>query len=211
MTVGPSVNFSCVHRIFRQLPSNFCVRATVCQFSVLQRDLPPTSVNFLCARGTFRKLLLTFYTSVGTYQIFMRQQDFHQHLSTLCPSARHSVNFLFVHVTFHQLSSTFCLSVENILCGSWTFRLTSDNFLCGCVTFHQLSVHLRYHPSSFSASTEYSVNFSCVCGTFCKLPSTFVQFWELPYTFPAIVGPSVTFSQLSEWLRVFLPTFVNFA
>ena len=139
------------------------------------------------------------------------------------------------YVTFHQLPSTFCLSVENILCGSCTFRLTSDNFLCGCVTFRQLSMHLWYHPSSFSASAGYSVNVSCVrrtfckpmwtlCApeepsfsspcdrrTFCKLPSTFVHSWELLLTFRAIVGPSVTFMQLSEWSWVVLPTFVNFA
>ena len=81
-----SVNFLYVSRIFLQLP--WTCRAAV-----------GPSVNFLCVRGNIR-------------QISMRQQDFHQHSSTLCPSARHSVNSPFVHATFHQLSvcpwKTFC-------------------------------------------------------------------------------------------------------
>ena len=151
----------------------------------------------------------------------MRQQDFHQHSSTLCPSARQSVNSPFVHTTFHQLPSTFCLSVENILCGSWTFCLTSDNFLCGCVTFRQLSVHLRYHPSSSSASTGYSVNFSSVRRTFRQLRPNFHgstgtsvnifcirgTFRQHQLTFRASAGLTINWGQFIVRLRDLLPTF----
>ena len=169
-SVGPYVNFRQLSVRPQNLPSTsakfLCVRATICQFFVLQRDLPSTFVNLPCACETFRKLSLSFYTSMGTSVKYPYVSI--QHSSTLCPSARHSVNSPFVHATFHQLPSTLCLSVENILCESCTFRLTSDNFLCGCVTFRQLSVRLRYHPSSFSASAGYSVNVLCVHRTFCK-------------------------------------------
>ena len=127
------------------------------QLSVRPMNLSLTSVKFLCVRATVCQFSILPYSGI-----------FLQLPSTLCPSARHFVNSPIVHATFHQLSSTFCLSMENILCGSWTFRLTSDNFLCVCVTFRQLSVCLRYHPSSFSASAGYSVNFLCVRRTFCK-------------------------------------------
>ena len=153
--IRPSINFLCVRRIFRQLPSNFCVRATICQFSVRQQDLPSTTVNLPCGRGTFRKLSMRPWEHPSNI-----------HAAAGFPST--FVNFMSISETFRQLSirprnlpSTFCLSVENFLFGSWTFRLTSHNFLCGCVTFRQLSVHLRYHPSSFSASAGYSDNFSC--------------------------------------------------
>ena len=95
----------------------------------------------------------------------MQQQDFPQHSSTLRPSARHSVNSPFVHRTFRQLPSTFCLSVENILCGSWTFRLTSDNFQCGRGSFRQVFVHHQDLQSS-------SVNIPCSR----RLPSTCINF-----------------------------------
>ena len=159
-----------------------CVRATICQFCVLQRDLPSTFVNLPCARETFHKLSLTFYASMGTFVKYIYGSI--QHSSTLYPSVRHSVNSPFVHATFHQLPSTFCLSEENILCGSWTFRLTSDNFLCGCVTFCQLSVRLRYHPSCFSASAGYSVNVSCIRRTFCTPMSTLRAPEEPSFNFP---------------------------
>ena len=175
-----SVNFLCIRGTLCKLPSTFRQSAessiNFCQISVCRSDYlsifrssAGSSFNFVnlpCARETFRKLSLTFYASMGTS--VKNPYGSIQHSSTVCPSARHSVNSPFVHATFHQLPSTFCLSEENILCGSWTFRLTSDNFLCGCVTFRQLSVRLRYHPSCFSASAGYSVNVSCIRRTFCK-------------------------------------------
>ena len=92
----------------------------------------------------------------------------------------------------------------------------------------------RYLPSSFSASAGYSVYSLCIRRTFCKLtwtlhvaevpsfnfayshrtfrklPSSFVRSWDLPLTFRGTVGPSVTFSQLSVWSRVFPSAFVTF-
>ena len=53
LMVGPSVNFLCLRRIFRQLLSYFCVSERL-------------SVNFPYFSGIFRKLSLTFYASVGT-------------------------------------------------------------------------------------------------------------------------------------------------
>ena len=62
------------------------------------------------------------------------------------------------------------------------------------------------------------MHFTCSRGTFLQLsvqpqdfPSTFVHSRELPLAFRAIVGPSMTFSQLSEQSRAFLPTCVSFA
>ena len=124
-------------------------------------------------------------------------------------SARQSVNSPFVHMTFHQLPLTFCLTVENVLWGSWNLRITSDNFLCGCVTYHQLSVRLRYHPSSFSESAGYSINFLCVRRTFYKLPSTLVHSRELPLTFLETAGPSVNFRQISRFHRNFCQHFLH--
>ena len=155
-------------------------------------------------------------------QLYVRQRDIP---STLHSSTRPSINF-------HQLVvcpwKTFCAETG-------PSAYIQDNFQCGCVTFRQLSVSLWYHPSSFSATAGNSVNVLCVCRTFCKpmctlradeepsynfpcdhrtfskCPLTFVPSRELLLTFRAIVGPSATFSQLSEWSPVFLPTFVNFA
>ena len=126
----------------------------------------------------------------------MQQQDFPQHSSTLRPSARHSVNSPFVHRTFRQLPSTFCLSVKNILCGSWTFRLTSDNFQCGRGSFRQVFVHHQDLQSS-SVNIPCSrglpstcVNFSSGRGTYRQLS---VQPRDHSPTFRASEGPSINF------------------
>ena len=134
----------------------------------------------------------------------MQQQDFPQHSSTLRPSARHSVNSPFVHRTFRQLPSTFCLSMKNILCGSWTFRLTSDNFLFGQGSFRQVFVCQQdlkssyvHIPCSHGLPSTW-VNFSCGRGTYRQLsvrlndhPSTFCTSGEVSsasVNFPCIWG-----------------------
>ena len=126
----------------------------------------------------------------------MQQQDFPQHSSTLRPSARHSINSPFVHRTFRQLPSTFCLSVENILCGSWTFHLTSDNFQCGRGSFCQVFMRQQNLQSS-SVNIPCSrglpstcINFSRGCGTYRQLS---VHPWDLSPTFRVSEGPSMNF------------------
>ena len=126
-----------------------CVQTTICQFSVHQRDLPSTSVNFLYICGTFRKLSLTFYASVGTSvknpcgsqislnirQLYVRQRDIP---STLRSSMGPSVNF-------HQL-----LSVH----GKHFVRKLDLP-----LNFRQLSVWLWDLPSTFCSSAGTSINF----------------------------------------------------
>ena len=161
----------------------------------------------------------------------MRQQDFPQHSSTLRPSTRHSINSPFVHRTFRQLPSTFCLSVENIVCGSWTFRLTSDNFQCGRGSFRQVFVcqkDLQSSSVNIPCSRELPstcINYSCGCGTyrqlsvrprglpsnsvnFCTFSAPFVNipcdhgiFRQLQSTFCAVVSLSANFCILSVRLR----------
>ena len=63
---------------------------------------------------------------------------------------------------------------------------------------------------NFTCGEESSFNILCGHRTFRKLPSTFAHSRDIPLTFCATVGPSVTFSQLSVRSRVYLPTFVNF-
>ena len=50
--IGPSLNFLCIHRIIRRLPSNFCVSEQL-------------SVNLPHISGIFLQLLSTCHASVG--------------------------------------------------------------------------------------------------------------------------------------------------
>ena len=109
-SVGPSVNFPCVH-------GNFC------QHSVLAQELRETSVNF-CV--TFRQLsvlpqvLSSAFGMAAGLSIKFQQLSVHPWdlLST-------SINFPCVCSTFHQLPSTFCApagSSVNNLHGRRTYR-----------------------------------------------------------------------------------------
>ena len=131
-SAGQFVYFQCVRRAFRQLPSalcastesslNFnqhsmCLRDRPSTFRMLG-DVPSTSVNFLCVRGTIHQIfvcqcehsvILSKHsvrlpnlpsTSVNFPCI---HATFCQLVSTFCASAGHSVNFPFVHGTFREL------------------------------------------------------------------------------------------------------------
>ena len=143
------------------------------------------SVNFSCVHWTLHHLSWTFCASTGLY-----------------------VNFTCVR----KLPSTFCTSmgiVPTILASAG--HSVNFNFLCICSTFHQVLVHPRDIPSTFCASTGHSVNSRKLYVWPRNLPSTFEHSRNLLLTFRATVGPSVTFSQLSVRLWVFLSTFVNFS
>ena len=150
----------------------------------------------------------------------MRQQDFHQHSSTLHPSTRHSISSPFVHRTFCQLPSTFCLSVEYILCGSWTFCVTSDNFLCARGSFHQVFVRQQHLQSPFvnipcsRGLPSACVNLLCGCGTYRQLSlqvrdhlPTFRASEGLSINFPYVWRRSINFHQLSVHPRDYLSNF----
>ena len=129
------------------------------------RDLPSTSVNFLCYFGSICELSVQSWNLQST-------------LSTLSASPRPSVNFRQVSVcrgTRRQLS------VQQQDLPSAYINLP---FVRG--TFCQLSVHLRtIRPLSVRPRDipSTSVNFMCIHGTFCHLsvwpqdlPSTAVNF-----------------------------------
>ena len=189
----PYVNFCQLSVRLRDLPLTFvnflCIQETICQFSVRQQDLPTTSVNFPYICGTFRKLPLTFYASAGTSIKY-------QCSSRISLNIRQLYVRQFVHGTFRQLPSKFCLSVENILCGSWTFRLTSDNFLYGQGSFRQVFMR-KQDLQSYSVNIPCSrrlpstcVNISCGRGTYRQLS---VHPQDLSPTFRASEGPSINF------------------
>ena len=93
---------------------------------------------------------------------------------------------------------------------------TSMTFLCVHGTFFKLAAQpqdLCQLPSTLRASTGPSINFLCIRGTVCQLPSTFcvcgtlkkrfmqprlfhqlsVQSRDLPSAFHASMGPSINF------------------
>ena len=187
-----------------------CISMTFIKLSAHLRDLPSTSVNILCIHGTFCQLSVhpwaissTFRASaeISSTSINFRALAgpsvnipygsgiFHPLLSTFCASVGHSVKFLCIRGTFHQLS-VLQRDLPSI----------SINFPFVRGTFHQLCVCLWDLPST-------SVNILSVRGTFRKhfmqaldLPSTSVNFLqplEIHSTFLASVGPSINFHQLT--------------
>ena len=148
-------------------------------------DLPSTSANSSCVRGTFRQLPSTFCASMGQSEnVPCGRWIFHQLPSTFCASKGLFVNFpcvrgnyrqatvlpcvLSAYVNFKRVHMTICqLSVR-----PRDIQLTFRASMGLSVSFHQFSVHLWEHASNFHASVRHSVNFPFVCGTFCQLWST---------------------------------------
>ena len=172
--------------MFAELLSTFIntlyIRGTFCQLSVQLQDLSPTSINFPFIRVNFRQLSVRLWeipsNSVNLFCVELHGKSsssaeslmifsinflrccwtYCELPSTCCASAGHSVNFLCIHRTLHQLS----VRPQNI----------PENFHAAArpsVNFCQLSVHLRNLPSTFCASAHLLskfVSFSCVRGLF---------------------------------------------
>ena len=176
-----SVNFLCSLGTLRQHSahprdpqSTFCASAgSSINFCTAHRP----SVHILCGQRTICQLQSTFYGSMGPSLNFpCGRAIFHQHSmwledhpSTFLASVGLSVNFhecvsmgLYVNFTcVRRLPPTLCASRGLVS----TFCVSAGP----SANFCQLPVRLRYHPSSFSAPARYSVNFSCIRRTFCKL------------------------------------------
>ena len=156
VSMRPSENILCGHWTFRQLLSTFCTSEGqsinyLCICGTFRQ--PPStsaghSVNFLCIRGTFHQLSVrpqkfcqlppTFRAPAGpSVNISYGSGIFRPLLSIFCASVGHSVKFLCVRGTFHQL---FVLK-RDLPSISINFRASaglSINFLCVRGTFHQL-------------------------------------------------------------------------
>ena len=149
----------------------------------------------------------------------MRQPDFPQHSSTLCPSARHSVNSPFDHGTFRQLPSTIFVTGKHFVrkldlplnfrqLSVWPNVLPSS--FCASagpsvifrkhsvqprtsVNLRQLVVRPRDLPSNFRASAGPFANFPCSCRHYVNFPFTRTTFRQLSTTFRASERLSVNF------------------
>ena len=196
-SVGPSVNSRQISVHLRVLPSTVCAEAepsvSIRQLSVCPRDLrstfraaaghsvnfrqlfedpwdlPLSSVNFSCIRGTFQKVPYGRWTVCHLHQLFVWSRDLPSTLRTIMGP---SVSFPYVRGTFCQLSirprdipSSFvnfsCVRVIILQYSVHQRNLpsTSDNFRCIHGTCRQLFVHHFEFPSYFRASTGHSVNF----------------------------------------------------
>ena len=157
--------------------------------SAFHASVVPT-INFLCIRGTFRRLpcvcgsfcqlrqlsvcarvhLLTFRASAGLsvnfHQLSVRPQD----LPPTC------VDSMFVSGTFSHFPLTICASMG-----------PSKNVLCTCWTFRQLQ-------ATFRAVVGPSGNSQCGHRTFLQVASTFRAAVVPSATFHVVAGSSVNFS-----------------
>ena len=195
--MGPSINFHHITVHLRVLPSTVCAEVgpsvSICQLSVCPRDLrstfraaaghsvnfrqlfedpwdlPLSSVNFSCIRGTFQKVPYGRWTVCHLHQLFVWSRDLPSTLRTIMGP---SVSFPYVRGTFCQLSirlrdipSNFvnflCIRVIILQYSVHQRKLpsTSDNFWWIHETCRQLSVHRFELPSYFNASAGHFVNF----------------------------------------------------
>ena len=155
------------------------------------------SINFRCIDETLQQLLVRGGNSrlLPERQQTFRQLSVHPQVRpstfrasegpsvTFCASVQPSVNFrqLFLH------SRDIPSSCINFPSGHGTYcqlLLTCLAFAGSSVSFHQFSVHLQDLPLTFHASTGFSVNFPCGCGSFHNLLSTFCAAKILSVNFP---------------------------
>ena len=198
-STGPCVKFSCQWDIQSTLRPFVVPSVKFGLLSVYVRYLLSTSVNILCVCGTSQNILCscwTFYQLQSTIRAalgpFVNFLCIRQTFSQLSGRPR---DFHQLSVQPRDLPSTFCMIVGpsvNLsqlsmpLWGLWSnFRVAaglSVSIPCGQRTILQLFLRPR---DSLSTSVNFLRirgtlrQFSCICGTVHKLPSTFRASWDL--------------------------------